>query len=131
MTRTRRKTAALTLLSALACQAAGTWTVAARADGNIEAGRTLAITHCARCHAIPGHNPRGGIGSTPSFKVLTHIGDYVERMQTFFDRRPHRAFVRLEGLEQGKPDPAYATPIHLKVDDVDDLVAYVRSLQSK
>ena len=102
-----------------------------KADGDAVDGRTLAIKHCARCHALPGHNPHGGIGSTPSFKVLTYIGDYVERMQTFFDRRPHRAFVRLEGLEQGEPDPVYATPIRLKVDDVDDLVAYVKSIKSK
>ena len=80
---------------------------------------------------MPGHNPHGGIGSTPSFKVLTYIGNYVERMQTFFDRRPHRAFVRLEGIAQSAPDPVYATPIVLKVEDVDDLVAYVRSLKSQ
>jgi hypothetical protein len=79
---------------------------------------------------VPGHNPHGGIGSTPSFKVLTYLGDYVVRMQTFFDRRPHRAFVRLEGIEQDAPDEVYATPILLKIEDVDDLVAYVKSVKS-
>jgi len=102
----------------------------ARADGSAADGRKLAIKHCARCHAVPGHNPRGGIGSTPSFKVLTYIANYVERMQTFFDRRPHRAFVRLEGIAAKDPDPVYATPILLKVEDVDDLVAYIKDLKS-
>ncbi len=103
----------------------------AQAEGDAVAGRSLAIKHCSRCHAVPRHNPRGGIGSTPSFKVLTYIADYVERMQTFYDRRPHRAFVRLEGLEQSAPDAAYAQPIRLRVEDVDHLVAYIKSLESK
>jgi len=104
---------------------------AARAAGDSAAGRKLAIKYCSRCHAVPGHNPHGGIGSTPSFTVLTHIPDFVARMRTFYARRPHRAFVRLAGIPQRDPDPVYATPIRLKVDDIDDLVAYIKDLESK
>jgi mono/diheme cytochrome c family protein len=125
MTWLRRRSVIVTVLTGLAWPAGPAWS-----EGNVENGRSLAIDHCSRCHAVPGHNPHGGIGSTPSFKVLTYISDYVDRMQTFFDRRPHRAFVRLIGIAQDDPDPVYATPIRLKVEDVDDLVAYIRDLKS-
>ncbi len=40
-------------------------TAPARADGDLEAGRKMAVEHCARCQVIGDFNPFGGIG--PNF----------------------------------------------------------------
>ncbi len=57
------------------------------AEGDADAGRRLATTHCARCHVVGDHNKLGGIGSTPSFQLLARRDDYRERFETFYARR--------------------------------------------
>ena len=32
--------------------------------------------------------------------TAVNLMNYLDRMQTFYDRRPHRAFVRLEGIDR-------------------------------
>jgi hypothetical protein len=65
------------------------WTGAAWADGDIKAGRKIAITHCARCHVIGSYNRFGGIDSTPPFQMLAKRADMAERLTTFYARCPH------------------------------------------
>lgn len=64
-------------------------------SGDPNAGRMVARQHCARCHVIGDFNPYGGIGSTPSFQLLARRSDWLERFQTFYERRPHPVFVRV------------------------------------
>ena len=53
-----------------------------------------------RCHMIGDFNPFGGIGSTPSFQLLAMRDDWLERFQTFYERRPHPVFVRVPGVSR-------------------------------
>lgn len=102
----------------------------ARADeGDVQAGRDLAKHQCARCHVID--NPFGGIGSTPSFNLLAGLDDYRERMETFFARRPHPAFVRVPGVDATDPGPAYARIFRITSRDIANLVAFSRHLRDR
>lgn len=93
-------------------------------------GREIALLHCARCHVIDADKRLGGIGSTPSFPLLMSLPDGEHRFVTFFDRRPHPVFIRMEGVEPLTPLPANAAEAELTVDDLDALLAYVLSLKS-
>ena len=92
-------------------------------------GRELAVEHCSRCHVVPDYNSHGGIGSTPSFRLLAGLDDGIERFETFFDRRPHPSFVRVPGVEPPTDLPVALEPVELLEDDVDSIVAYARRLR--
>ncbi len=65
---------------------------AARAEGDVAAGKKLAIENCSLCHVIGDHNPTGGINSTPSFWIFARKPEiYTERLRSFDQRRPHVA----------------------------------------
>ena len=115
--------AALALLTALPS--------AAQAAGDAEKGRQIAIDHCSRCHVIADYNPYGGIGSTPSFRIMARRGDYLERFQTFFERRPHPVFVRMPGVAPPTDDPAFIATFEIQPEQVDDIVAFVEELRAK
>lgn len=104
----------------------------AGAGGTAAKGRKIAIEHCSRCHVIPDYNPMGGLGSTPSFKVLTWLADYEERIRTFFARPPHPAFVRVPGAEK-RPEnlPDTIAVFNISEGGIADILAYVRSLEGK
>ncbi len=105
---------------------------AARAEGDRLKGRDIAFKHCARCHVVGDQNRFGGIDSTPSFEWLANRRpDYLERVQSFYERRPHPAFIRVEGVPTWTELPAYATEITITVRDVDGLVAYFKTLRKK
>lgn len=106
--------------------------VPARADDAALAGkgREIALLHCARCHVIDAKTRLGGIGSTPSFPLLMSLADGEHRFVTFFDRRPHPVFIRMEGVEPLTPLPANAAEAELAADDLDALLAYALSLRS-
>ncbi len=105
---------------------------AARAEGDVKKGRGIAVKHCARCHVVPDHNPHGGIGSTPSFMWLANKRpDYLERMRTFYERRPHPVYVRVPGVARWSKAPPYAAEFTMTLEDIDDLVAYVETLKKK
>ena len=101
----------------------------ARAEGDPEKGRQIAIKHCSRCHVIPDHNPFGGIGSTPSFRGLSRIGDHVERFRTFYARRPHPVFVRVPGVPELTKLPSFVEPFIVRSEDIDHIIAYVETLK--
>ena len=99
------------------------------ADGNKENGRKLALSYCARCHVIGPINKFGGIGSTPSFRALKGMEDGMERFQTFYERRPHPAFVRVSDVSRWSKEPAYTTEFTMTVEAIDDLMAFVESIE--
>ncbi len=102
---------------------------ASAADGDVGKGRELAIKHCARCHVVGDYNPVGGIDSTPSFQSLARFGDYYARFQTFYERRPHPVFVRMEGVEDRTSPQLGAAAFDVTVDQVDDLLAFIETLR--
>lgn len=103
----------------------------ARAEGAAAAGEKLAIKYCSRCHVIGDYNRLGGIDSTPSFPGLARRGDFAERLQTFYQRRPHPVFVRVPGVPRWSNAHPYAEPFTVTYEQIDDLIAYVRTLRDK
>jgi hypothetical protein len=102
----------------------------ALADGNAKNGEVISRLHCARCHVVSEDNLFAGIGSTPSFMLMVNaLKDWEERFSTFYTRRPHPVHVRIEGLDKLTNLPSNAAPIELNLNDVDDILAYARSLQ--
>jgi len=104
-------------------------TAMAQDTGPVADGRAISLQHCARCHVVDPANGLGGIGSTPSFKLLMSLPDGEHRFVTFFDRRPHGAFIRMEGVEPPTPLPPSVAEIHLTADDLDAILAFVRTLK--
>ena len=104
----------------------------AGAGGDPIKGRKIAVEHCSRCHVIPDYNPMGGIGSTPSFKGLTRVADYEERIRTFFARPPHPVFVRVPGVDKPRKDlPDFVATFTITEGDIADILAYARSINGK
>ena len=98
------------------------------AAGDWDKGRDIARQHCARCHVIGDKDRMGGIGSTPSFPLLRKMGDWRERFETFYNRRPHPVHVRVEGIRQWTNLPPNAKPFTITQDNVDDIVKFVETL---
>ena len=85
----------------------------ARADGDPVAGQEKAIKWCARCHVVGAQNPYGGINSTPSFYIMSEKPEsYRERVLSVQERRPH-----------------IAQTLELKNEDLDDILAYILTLE--
>jgi mono/diheme cytochrome c family protein len=101
----------------------------ALAEGDVEKGRAVAIKHCARCHVIGSYNPYGGIDSTPSFQGLAKRADMAERMSSFFERRPHPAFVRVPDVQKWSKALPYATPFTVTPEQIEHLVAFTATLK--
>ena len=101
----------------------------AGAEGNAEKGRAIAEKHCSRCHIVGAYNPFGGIGSTASFQMIAKMPDYLERFQTFYARRPHPVFLRIPGVPKWSKAPAYAAEFTITLEQVDDIVAFVKTLK--
>jgi mono/diheme cytochrome c family protein len=110
--------------------AALSWAAPAAA-GDVDEGRRLSETHCARCHVIGDFNRLGGIGSTPSFQGLKNLADWRDRFRSFYARPPHLAFIRIEGIAPRTKLPAYAAEVKLTLDDVEDVFAFVETLAAR
>jgi hypothetical protein len=91
----------------------------------------VAIKHCSRCHVIGDHNPYGGIGSTPSFQLLAKREDYLERFQTFYERRPHPVYVRVPGVPKWTELPSHVEEFTVRVEDIENIIAFVETLRKK
>jgi len=96
--------------------------------GDAKKGQAIAEKYCSRCHVVAKHNPMGGIGSTASFQMIAKMPDFLERFQTFYDRRPHPAFLRIPGVPRWSKQPGYATEITLTLDQVEDIAAFSKTL---
>ncbi len=103
----------------------------ALAEGDVDRGRKLSETHCSRCHVVGDFNKFGGLGSTPSFQLLAGLADGRERFETFFERRPHPAFVRVPGVERWSKAPAYAKEFTVTRQAIDDVLAFVATLEKR
>ena len=103
----------------------------AHAEGAAAEGEKLAKKYCSRCHVIGDYNRLGGIDSTPSFPGLARRSDFLERFQTFYQRRPHPVFVRIPGVARWSKAHPYAEPFTVTFERIDDLIAYVRTLRDK
>ena len=103
----------------------------AGAGGIAEAGRKISETHCARCHVVGDFNPFGGIGSTPSFQLLAKRNDWLERFETFFERRPHPVFVRVPNVARWTELPSHVKEFSVTPENIDDIVAFVKTLRPK
>lgn len=99
--------------------------------GDVSKGRAVAIEHCARCHVVGDLNKFGGIGSTPSFQAIAGMEDGEERFRTFYARRPHPNFVRVPDLPRFSKAPPYAIPFTVTEARIDDLMAFVATLEAK
>lgn len=105
---------------------------AAEASRSVERGREIVRQHCTRCHVIPGINPYGGIGSTPSFSAMKWLDDWAYRFEIFYQLPPHPSLVRIEGVseERSQSLPAFSKEIILKLEDVDDILEFVKTLKT-
>ena len=104
---------------------------AVRAETSLERGTLLVRQHCARCHVIPGVNPYGGIGSTPSFSAMKWLDDWRRRFEVFYSLPPHPALVRIEGATAPRGDalPAFSREIVLTLEDVDDILTFADTVK--
>ena len=114
---------------AVAILAASLPIVPAWAGGDAGAGRKISETHCARCHVVGDFNPMGCIGSTPSFQLLAKRDDWLERFETFFERRPPPVFVRVPGVARWTELPSHVTEFEVTPANLDDIIAFVETLQ--
>jgi len=100
-----------------------------QAAGNSEAGHKISQQHCSRCHVIGDDNPYGGINSTPSFPLLAKREDYLERFQTFFERRPHPVFVRVPDVPKWSDIPSHIPEFKITPEQIEDVIAYIETLR--
>jgi mono/diheme cytochrome c family protein len=86
---------------------------AAQGEGDAQKGQVLAEQRCAQCHVIGVQNPHGGVSNSPSFYIFAEKPDvYMERLQSFYERRPHK----------GRDMEASAQ-------DLEHIMTYVRTLK--
>ncbi len=104
---------------------------AAKAEGDAEAGRKISLAHCTRCHVVGDANPHGGINSTPSFQLLARRDDWRERFASFFERRPHPVFVRVPGIPAWTKLPSVIEPFTVTLEEVDDILSFIETLEPK
>ncbi|MGB1356396.1 MAG: c-type cytochrome [Candidatus Puniceispirillaceae bacterium] len=102
------------------------------ASADAERGRELAASHCTRCHVVGDINPYGGIESTPSFIGMKYLADWERRFEEFYVLPPHPALVRISEVsaERSEARPAFVHEIILTLEDVDAILAFVRTLPS-
>ena len=98
-------------------------------SGDAESGRRLAREHCARCHVVGDFNPYGGIGSTPSFQLLAKRGDWRDRFETFYARRPHPVFVRVPKVDRWTDLPSPIAEFRVTQENLRNIIAFVSTLR--
>ena len=108
----------------------GATPIAADAAENVARGAELAGQHCTRCHVVGDLNPTGGIESTPSFSGIKYLADWERRFGEFYILPPHPALVRIADVtaDRDVSQPAFVHEIHLTLEDVDAILAFVRTL---
>ena len=98
----------------------------------IDRGRDIVRQHCTRCHVVPDMNPYGGIGSTPSFSAMKWLEDWARRFEIFYILPPHPSLVRIMGVseERNASLPAFNKEIILKLEDIEDILEFVKTLKT-
>ena len=107
-------------------------TAAPSVRADVDRGRDVAATHCTRCHVVGDINPYGGIESTPSFIGMKYLADWERRFEEFYVLPPHPAIVRISEVSAARSEdrPAFVHEIVLTLQDVDDILDFVRTLPS-
>ena len=100
-----------------------------RAEGSSTKGKNFSEANCVRCHVVSEGTRNAGIGSTPSFFLLAERDDYLERFSTFFERRPHPAFVKMEHAERWTDLPSPIAMFEVSTQDLEDVIAYIEGLR--
>ena len=54
--------------------------------------------------------------------------DWLERFQTFYERRPHPVFIRVPDIPRWTNLPANVVEIKITAKNIEDIVAFVRTL---
>jgi mono/diheme cytochrome c family protein len=98
----------------------------------VDRGRDNVRQHCTRCHVVPGMNPYGGISSTPSFSAMKWLDDWTRRFEIFYTLPPHPSLVRIEGVSEERSPalPAFSKEIILTLEDIDDILEFVKTLKT-
>jgi mono/diheme cytochrome c family protein len=86
----------------------------AQTIGDPVAGRTLAQTWCSNCHVVAANQPQGASTGAPSFRAIAAEKSVTPMALSAFLQTPHHRM----------PD------LHLSRDEIDDVSAYILSLQS-
>ncbi|KAF0676953.1 hypothetical protein [Profundibacterium mesophilum] len=99
-------------------------------EGDAEAGATLALDLCGRCHVVGRVNRMKGIGSTPSFALLRGFADWQTRFAAFHALNPHPSFTQVEDVtppfDPRRPSPI--APMRLDLEELEAIIAYVAGL---
>jgi len=102
-------------------------------DAPMTPGQKAAIFNCGRCHVIPGGNPYGSIGSTPSFAVMRSYKDWKDRFEAFYTEPPHPAITQIEGVTEpfdpSRPSPI--APMVLTEAEVTAIMEFVETIEPK
>lgn len=116
-----------------AIERAGMPVTPASFKGDPVRGYQLARLHCRRCHVIDEKDKFAGIGSTPSFMALKALPDWQQRFSVYWTLPPHRGLVDVEAMSEPRPlsQPLPIAPVKMTLDDVEDILAYVASLEAK
>jgi mono/diheme cytochrome c family protein len=110
----RMRKAGLVLLTILAGTATGAQAQSATAKADAEAGREIAVRWCQECHIV-GRSQARASDAAPSFVDLADTESVSrDRLRGFLAAPKH-------------PMP----PLELSGKEIDDLIAYIRSLSSK
>jgi hypothetical protein len=101
-------------------------------EGDVASGLSLSQQHCKRCHVVDD-NAFAGIDSTPSFQAMRSFDDWEERFTAFWTVSPHLNVISInEVYEAGsKTVPVTISPIRISLEQVDDILAYVASINPK
>ncbi len=88
-----------------------------KAAGNPDAAKGLVAEHCSECHAVPGYSAQGlPTVEAPSFQTIAENPEaYPEQRLRTFLLQPHWPMAQFR----------------LSPSDIDNIVAYVRSLASE
>jgi len=102
-------------------------------DAVMLAGKKATVFHCGRCHVVPGGNPFGSIGSTPSFAVMRNYAEWRARFAAFYTEPPHVAITQIEGVTEpfdpSRPSPI--APMVMTEEDVAAIIAFVETIEPK
>lgn len=108
--RAHRATSALTIAAILGTFQPGN----AQSPGQVKAGGALAETLCATCHRV-GADARDGSRTPPDFGAVADMPSMTEVSLRVFLRTPHGEMPRYQ----------------LSPSEMDDVIAYLRSLRSR
>ncbi len=100
-------------------------------SGDRTHGARLARLHCGRCHVIGAANRMGGLGSTPSFRMLRTLEDWELRFRGFYLLNPHPSFTQVAGVTEPFDDarPPPIVPMRITLEELDAILAFAAAVR--